>query len=107
MNKTRISSSSGIQYKRTLDQNNIDLCNECNRNNIVECCDKCGNGVCNNEKCAWLFPSHNNTDFIICNHCFEVIDKKLTPLVDYTKLQLLKKKINEKIEKQITMLPQV
>lgn len=81
--------------------NNDEKCYECYDANIVECCNKCGTGVCNNESCSWLFPSYNKTNFALCNYCFKTIDKKLTPLVDYSKLQLLKKKIHKKLKKQI------
>ena len=79
-------------------------CNECNSENIMECCDKCGNGVCTNESCAWLFPHYNASNYIICNSCVASVEKKLTVLVDYSKLELLKKKINKKIEKKIQSL---
>jgi len=95
MNQYQTVSSTVLLY------GNEEKCYECDHANIVECCNKCGNGVCNNQSCSWLFPSHNKTNFTLCNCCFKNIDKKLTPLVDYSKLQLLKKKIHKKLEKRI------
>ena len=76
-------------------------CNECNSERAMECCDKCGNGVCSSESCGWLFPHYNASNYIICNSCVASVEKKLTVLVDYSKLVLLKKKINKKLEKKI------
>lgn len=81
--------------------NTVEKCNECDDSTIEELCDKCGNGVCNNESCSWLFPSYNKTNCILCISCFNTIDKKLTVLIDDNKLQLLKKKIHKKLEKKL------
>ena len=78
-----------------------DLCNECNNATISECCDKCGNGVCSGDKCGSLFPHHNRTNYVICSTCVDSIDKKLTVLVDYSKLVLLKKKIHKRLDRTI------
>lgn len=81
--------------------NTVDKCNECDVSTIEELCNKCGNGVCKNESCSWLYSSYNKTNCILCISCFNTIDKKLTLLIDHGKLQLLKKKIHTKLEKQI------
>jgi hypothetical protein len=86
-------------------EENIDkYCNECNSANIMECCNKCGNGVCLNETCGWVFPHYNASTYTICKSCVSIIENKLTVLVDYSKLVLLKKKINKKIEQKIRSL---
>ncbi len=72
-----------------------DICINCTTEMIEECCNKCGDGVCANEKCCMIFPDRHNTLFIICNNCIEIIDNKLYLLIDMGKLEPLKQKILE------------
>ena len=81
-----------------------DLCNECNSVISSFCCNKCANGVCENDKCGWLFPHHHQTNYVICTSCVDAIDNKLTILVDYSKLVLLKKKIHKKLQRTMKTL---
>jgi len=81
-----------------------DLCNECDGHSTSYCCNKCANSICDSDKCSWLFPHYNQTNYVICSTCVEAIDKKLTVLVDYSKLVLLKKKIHKKMERTIKTL---
>lgn len=90
-----------LKRYREKDDPNDTYCNECNLDRIVQCCDKCANGVCSNESCVLLSPGYNSSHYILCNSCVSSIEKKLTVLVDYSKLVLLKKKINKKLEKKI------
>ena len=83
-----------------------DMCNECNTASVTHCCNKCGNGVCSKNDCGWIFPHRGQTNYIICDTCVEMIDQKLTLLIDYGKLSLLKKKINNKNERKIQIIKQ-
>jgi hypothetical protein len=68
-------------------------CDICDAANMTSQCDKCGCGVCDDNICRLNFPHRYNTTYIICATCVEAIDKKLIPLIDLGKLQLLKTKI--------------
>ena len=89
----------GNSFKTRIDKD--DLCNECEDYHPSYCCDKCANSICSNDKCSWLFPHYNRTNYVICASCVEEIDKKLTLLVDYSKLVLLKKKIHNRLNRTI------
>lgn len=93
-----------LKRYREKEDHDDNYCNECNSEHIVHCCDKCANGVCSNESCVLLSPGYNSSHYILCNSCVSSIEKKLTVLVDYSKLVLLKKKINKKLEKRIQSL---
>lgn len=84
-------------FKKYIDKD--DLCNECENYHPSYCCNKCANSICSNDKCRWLFPHYNQTNYVICASCVEEIDKNLTLLIDYSKLVLLKKKIHERLNK--------
>ena len=70
-----------MEYKKInlIDNRNLSLdkyseemetCNECNIEAIVDTCNKCGNGVCRSDNCCLSFPDRYNTTFIICNGCY-------------------------------------
>jgi hypothetical protein len=88
----------GNTFKSRLDD---DLCNECEDHCASHCCNKCANSICDSDNCSWLFPHYNRTNYVICASCVASIDKKLTVLVDYSKLVLLKKKIHKRLAKNI------
>ena len=93
----------GNRFKNRLDEDD-DLCNECEDYHPSYCCNKCANSICDSDKCSWLFPHFNQTNYVICSTCVEAIDKKLTVLVDHSKLVLLKKKIHKKLNRTINTL---
>lgn len=70
-----------------------DLCNICETKSNLLTCDKCGEGVCNNDGCSMLFPHYFNTLFVICNDCNVTISKKFKLVIDLSKIRLLKQKI--------------
>lgn len=65
----------------------------CDAANVIDTCNKCGSGVCDDKICSLDFPHWHDTTLIICASCVEKINKKLIPLIDLGKLQLLKAKI--------------
>jgi len=65
----------------------IEWCNECNTEPILNICNKCGNGVCKNESCHLSFPHQYNTTYIICYGCSSVIENKL---INYDHLLIYK-----------------
>jgi hypothetical protein len=93
----------GNRFRSRLDEDD-DLCNECEGHPASHCCNKCANSICDSDKCSWLFPHYKRTSYVICSSCVEAIDKKLTVLVDYSKLVLLKKKIHKKLNTTINTL---
>jgi hypothetical protein len=85
------------------------ICNECKSEWIEEECNRCGEGVCMNDKCCEKFPHYHNTKFIICRECATEIEKKLHILEDDEKkmcmdLKLLKKKIKKRMKMKIKQL---
>lgn len=54
-----------------------DNCGICNTDPINDTCDKCGDGVCRHPNCQWSFPSKDNKNYILCDRCFNRINKKL------------------------------
>ena len=70
-----------------------DPCDICDAANITDMCDKCGSGVCCNDICGLTFPHKYNTTYIVCATCVDQINKKLIPLIDLGKIELLKSKI--------------
>jgi len=54
-----------------------EICNECDVEQGLNACNKCGNSVCKQKKCSWIFPHKYNSTFVICNGCFKDIDYKL------------------------------
>lgn len=88
-----------------------EICNECNTDWIEETCNKCGEGVCMNDKCCEKFPHYFNTNFIICRECATEIEKKLHVLEEDEKemyrkkdLTLLKIRIKRRMEMRIKQL---
>ena len=77
-----------------------DICNECHNNLIVNCCNKCANGVCDNDTCSMVFPDKFNKKYFICKQCVDDINKDLHLLIDMGKIELLKKKIKEETTKK-------
>jgi len=78
-----------------------EFCNECNTNRLIECCNKCGEGVCVNDNCSTIFPHYKNTVFVLCRSCSDQIESKLKVVIDLDKLRLLKNKIcNKRTKKQ-------
>ena len=77
-----------------------DICNECHNSLLVDCCNKCGNGVCDNDTCSMVFPDKFNKKYFICKHCVDDINKDLHLLIDMGKIELLKKKIKEETTKK-------
>lgn len=71
----------------------VDLCNVCNEKCYLLICNKCGDGVCSNDKCSTIFPHYFNSLFVICNDCNVSISKKIKLEIDLSKIHLLKKKI--------------
>jgi hypothetical protein len=83
-----------------------DTCNECSEIKIQDSCNKCGEGVCLRASCCQTFPHYNKNIYIICNRCIIDIEKKLKPTssVDQHDLRLLKKKINNRMNRKIEKL---
>lgn len=71
---------------------NKEYCEVCEEGLVEISCDKCGDGVCRNERCCMVFPHYKNTEYIVCNECKEIIEKKLQQ-IDLGKITLLKRKI--------------
>ena len=86
------------------------MCNECRSDAIEDTCNKCGEGVCMNNKCCEQFPHYYNTTFIICRQCANEIEKKLHILEEDEKdmyrkdLKLLKIKIKKRMKMKIKKL---
>ena len=71
----------------------IEFCNECDMNPMVESCNKCGEAVCMSETCCHLFPHKHDTVYVVCMGCTRDIESKLKVLIDHSHLKLLKMKI--------------
>ena len=50
-------------------------------------CNKCGNGICKNRNCGWLFPHKYNSMYAICDGCYKSIENKL---INYNHLIIYK-----------------
>jgi hypothetical protein len=70
-----------------------DICESCHTNTPLYSCNKCGNGICDDEACAMTFPHYSNTTYFVCNRCVDAISLKLILEIDLGKLELLKEKI--------------
>lgn len=93
-----------VLFKPYYEMNNdIDFCNECNTKTLIDGCNKCGEGVCTNDKCSIIFPHYRNTKYILCRTCSDKIESKLTVVIDLDKLRLLKQKITSKRTKKQMM----
>ena len=72
-----------------------DICNECHNSFLVDCCNKCGNGICDSECCSMIFPDKFGQKYFICMQCVDDINKDLHLLIDMGKIELIKTKIKE------------
>lgn len=89
MNRTSMNHSSWkIDY--------YDHCDVCEIETHLNQCDRCGTGVCTNDDCSLIFPHKYGTNFIICKTCFQIIESKLKPHINYGELRLLKSSIKHK-----------
>ena len=70
-----------------------DVCESCEINTPLYSCNKCGNGICDDNKCSMQFPHYSNTTYFVCKHCVDTISLKLVLQIDLGKLELLKEKI--------------
>jgi hypothetical protein len=100
--------SYGNQWISFLDREG-NMCNECKSERIEETCNRCGEGVCMDDKCCEKFPHYYDTKFIICRDCATEIEKKLHILEDYENkmcmdLKLLKIKIKKRMKMKIKQL---
>jgi protein-arginine kinase activator protein McsA len=82
-------------------RNAWDSCCECDEKFAKITCHHCGFGICKRKSCGYTFSGSNNTNSVICKTCYDEIDRQLIP-VDFSKLDLLKKKIEQKVEQQIS-----
>ena len=70
-----------------------DVCESCEINTPQYSCNKCGNGICDDEDCAMKFPHYSNTTYFVCKRCVDTISRRLIIQIDLGKLKLLKEKI--------------
>lgn len=110
-NKTlTMNSTSNYTYNNRRRKFRVDYetCNECNLGQIEECCNKCGEGVCIEQKCCETFPHYHDTLFTICRRCATEIEKKFYILeveeVNQSELKLLKQKIKKRMMKKTKQL---
>lgn len=89
-------------YTATASRFNKEYCEICGDRELDVCCDKCGDGVCRNERCCMVFPHYHNSEYVLCDNCKNKIESKLKQ-VDFSQLTLLKRKIAAK--KTIKTLP--
>lgn len=83
-------------YTTIVSRYDKEYCEVCGEGEMEICCDKCGDGVCRNERCCMIFPHYNNTEYAVCDSCKCRIEKKLRQEIDMGKLTLLKRKIATK-----------
>ena len=91
-NRIRLVSRYGYGYADYGDCDD-DVCESCHTNTPLYSCNKCGNGICDNEECAMTFPHYSNTTYFVCKRCVDTISLKLILEIDLGKLELLKEKI--------------
>ena len=72
---------------------NHDVCGNCEAKPPQYSCNKCGNGICDDDECSMKFPHYSNTTYFICMSCVDIVSLKLVLLIDFGKLELLKEKI--------------
>jgi hypothetical protein len=70
-----------------------DVCESCEINTPQYSCNKCGNGICEDEECSMQFPHYSNTTYFVCKRCVDTISRRLIIQIDLGKLELLKEKI--------------
>jgi len=54
----------------------LDYCTTCENKKVIQCCDKCGDSVCENPKCCTIYPQHKKEDIVFCKYCVDMIEKK-------------------------------
>lgn len=59
---------------------NMDYCSTCEKKNVILCCDKCGDAVCNDKKCCTKFPQYNKDDYVLCTQCLRQIEQNFKQL---------------------------
>ena len=72
-----------------------DICSQCKERCDIVSCNKCGEAVCNKNRCSSLFPHYKNTIYAVCYSCSKEISDKMN-MIDIDKLSLLKAKIKSK-----------
>ncbi len=70
-----------------------DICSQCKERCDIVSCNKCGEAVCNKNRCSSLFPHYNNTIYAVCYSCSKEIADKMNLVIDLNKLSLLKNKM--------------
>ena len=70
-----------------------DVCESCEINTPQYSCNKCGNGICEDDECSMQFPHYSNTTYFVCKRCVDTISQRLIIQIDLGKLELLKEKI--------------
>lgn len=101
-NKNLTMNSEHIHYKSwtsVISKDTKELCECCNERKLVDSCNTCGEGVCFHDTCCTLFPHYKNTLYIICVTCQQRIEHKLKVEIDYSKLRILKQKIQRSLSK--------
>lgn len=61
-------------FKSKLSLSNFDYCVSCDKQNVILCCDKCSDAVCDNNNCCTKYPQYNKPDYVLCNHCKRQIE---------------------------------
>ena len=51
----------------------LDYCSGCNKKKVIQCCDKCGDAVCENPECCTMYPQYKKDDIVLCNYCIKQI----------------------------------
>uniref|UniRef100_A0A6C0IJ73 Uncharacterized protein n=1 Tax=viral metagenome TaxID=1070528 RepID=A0A6C0IJ73_9ZZZZ len=54
----------------------LDYCTTCETKKVIQCCDKCGDSVCENTECCTIYPQHNREDTVLCKYCVDAVEKK-------------------------------
>jgi hypothetical protein len=54
----------------------LDYCTTCEKKKVIQCCDKCGDSVCENPKCCTVYPQHKKEDIVLCKYCVDAIGKR-------------------------------
>ena len=71
-----------------------DNCGICNTESVSNTCNKCGDGVCTHPSCQWSFPDKHNETYVLCDYCFNTINKKLLNYDHLIIYKFLKKHTN-------------
>jgi hypothetical protein len=92
-----------MRYTAPVSRYDMEYCDRCGEEEVLLCCDKCGDGVCRGERCCMIFPHYRNTEYVVCIACKEQIEEKLKQIIDLGKLTLLKRKIATNTLKRLPM----